>query len=307
MAIKRPYIPKEVDADVATSIIIPFIDDNTGGKVTYVYDFKGVSERTALGDVLTTSIKNKLNSNTSVTFSLKRDSLYHILPEYLFHPLDRYLGADGDTEEFEKRYKEQDEQEKNALTYFRPFDKHFQELRTKHQKWLNDNIFNGSQFISDYLTSGYKFNRSNPFIQAVYPCIPWLRNNRGNLDMIKSALGYSFRGKATIQRKWKEENMPLSESVPSNVGGLIDNLFLGSTHSCGSYNWHVIYQTEIENEDSLDKLKRLVRAFEDFFSDWFLLIEETLTIEFGDWTAKPELTIKNQETGIFLNYSTQLI
>ena len=101
--------------------------------------------------------------------------------------------------------------------------------------------------------------------------------------------------------------MPLSDSVPSNVGGLIDNLFLGSTHSCGSYNWHVIYQTEIEDEDSLVKLKRLVREFEEFFSDWFLSIEETLTIEFGDWTAKPELTIKNQETGIFLNYSTQLI
>lgn len=307
MAIKRPYIPKEVDADVATSIIIPCIDDNTEGKVTYAYDFKGVSERTALGDVLTTSIKNKQNSNPSVTFSLKRDSLYHILPEYLFHPLDRYLGADGDTEEFEKRYKEQEEQEKNALTYFRPFDRHFQELRTEYQKWLNDHTFNGNQFISDYLTSGYKFNRSNPFIQAVYPCIPWLRDNRGNLDMIKVALGYAFMGKATIQRKWKDENMPLSDSVPSNVGGLIDNLFLGSTHSCGSYNWHVIYQTEIANEDSLDKLKRLVREFEEFFSDWFLSIEETLTVEFGDWTAKPELTIKNQENGIFLNYSTQLI
>ena len=307
MAIKRPYIPKEVDADVATSIIIPCIDDNTEGKVTYAYDFKGVSERTALGDVLTTSIKNKQNSNPSVTFSLKRDSLYHILPEYLFHPLDRYLGADGDTEEFEKRYKEQEEQEKNALTYFRPFDRHFQELRTEYQKWLNDHIFNGNQFISDYLTSGYKFNRSNPFIQAVYPCIPWLRDNRGNLDMIKVALGYAFMGKATIQRKWKEENMPLSESVHSNIGGLIDDLFLGSTHSCGSYNWHVIYQTKIENEDSLVNLKRLVKEFEDFFSDWFLSIEETLTIEFGDWTAKPELTIKNQENGIFLNYSTQLI
>lgn len=307
MAIKRPYIPKEVDADVATSIIIPCIDDNTEGKVTYAYDFKGVSERTALGDVLTTSIKNKQNSNPSVTFSLKRDSLYHILPEYLFHPLDRYLGADGYTEEFEKRYKEQEEQEKNALTYFRPFDRHFQELRTEYQKWLNDHIFNGNQFVSDYLTSGYKFNRSNPFIQAVYPCIPWLRDNRGNLDMIKVALGYAFMGKAIIQRKWKDENMPLSDSVPSNVGGLIDNLFLGSTHSCGSYNWHVIYQTKIENEDSLVNLKRLVKEFEDFFSDWFLSIEETLTIEFGDWTAKPELTIKNQENGIFLNYSTQLI
>lgn len=307
MKLRPPYIPKEVDADVATSILIPCIDVNSEGKVMYTYDFKGVSERTALGDVLTITIKNKQNDNQCVTFSLKRDSLYHILPEYLFHPLDRYLGADGDTEEFEKRYKEQEEQEKNALTYFRPFDRHFQELRIKHQKWLNDNIFNGNQFISDYLTSGYKFNRFNPFIQAVYPCIPWLRNNRGNLDMIKVALGYAFIGKATIQRKWKKENMPLSESVASNVGGVIDNLFLGSTHRCGSYNWHVIYQTEIENEDSLDKLKRLVREFEVFFSDWFLSIEETLTVEFGDWKAKPELTIKNQENGIFLNYSTQLI
>lgn len=301
MAIKRPYIPKEVDADVAISIIIPCIDANTEGKVTYAYDFNGVSERTASGDVLTTSIKKQ-----NVTFSLKRDSLYHIFPEYLFHPLDRYLEA-GDTEEFDKRYKEQEEQEKNALTYFRPFDRQYQELRIKYQNWLNDHIFNGSQFISDYLTSGYKFNCSNPFIKAVYPCIPWIRDNRGNPDMIKVALGYAFMGKASIQRKWKEEEMPLSESVPSNVGGPIDNLYLGSIHNCGSYNWHVIYQTEIENEDSLDKLKRSVRKFEEFFSNWFLSIEETLTVEYGDWTAKPELTRKNQENGVFLNYSTQLI
>lgn len=307
MTIKRPYIPKEVDADVAISVIIPCIDANTEDKATYAYDFKGGSERTALGDVLTTSIKNKQNNNPSVTFYLKRDSLYHILPEYIFHPLDRYLGADGDTEEFEKRYKEQEEQEKNALTYFRPFDRHFQELRTKHQNWLNDHIFNGNQFLADYLTSGYKFNRLNPFIKAVYPCIPWLRDNRGNEDMIKVALGYAFKGKATVQRRWQKERKPLSDNVHSNIGEQIDNIFLGLTHSCGSYNWHVIYQTKIANENSLNKLKRLVNEFEEFFLNWFLSIEETLTIEFGDWIAKPNLTIENQENGIFLNYSTQLI
>lgn len=307
MSIKRPYIPKEVDADVATSIVIPCIDADTEGKVTYAYDFKGVSERTALGDVLTISIKNRQNNNPNVTFSLKRDSLYHILPEYLFHPLDRYLGADGDTEEFEKRYKEQEEQEKNALTYFRSFDRHYQELRIKHQNWLNKNIFNGNQFLSDYLTSGYEFNHSNPFIKAVYPCIPWLRANRGNEDMIKVALGYAFKGKASVQRKWTVENLPLSNSVPSNIDGQIDNLFLGSTHVFSSCNWHVIYQTEIPNEDTLNILKRIVGEFEDFFSNWFLSMEETLTVEFGDWTAKPNLTIINQENGIFLNYSTQLI
>lgn len=307
MAFRSPIIPKEVDPDVALSVIIPCIESNTEGGVAYAYDFKGVAERTALGDVLTTTVKHKRDAASVVMFAFRRDSLYHILPEYLFHPLDCYLGVEGDTEEFDKRYKEQEEQKKNALAYFKLFDKHFQELKTKYQGWLNDNIFNGNQFLSDYLTDGYRFNRQNPFIKAVYPCVPWLRNHRGNPDMIKTALGYAFMGQVTIHREWKVDAVSLSDSVPSSTGEQLNNVFLGSNHSSGSYNWHVVYQTEIESEDALAELKKWVGEFLVFFSEWFLSVEETLTIEFGDWIAKPDLTEKGQKNGRFLNYSTQLI
>ena len=87
MKLSKPNILKELDADVALSVVIPHINTISDGKTNFVYDFQGVSERTALGDNLNVTIKNKQNISSDVRFALKRDSLYHILPEYLFHPL----------------------------------------------------------------------------------------------------------------------------------------------------------------------------------------------------------------------------
>ena len=125
MNIEKPTIPKGLDADVAMSVVIPHVDTATGKEALYSFEFKGVSERTALGDNLCISVRNRQSTSSIVKFSMKRDSLYHILPEYLFHPLDHYLGTDGDTEEFDKRYKDQEEQKNKALTYFKPFDRQY--------------------------------------------------------------------------------------------------------------------------------------------------------------------------------------
>lgn len=93
MKLSKPNIPKELDADVAMAVVIEHMDSLADKKPFYTYEFKGVSERTALGDELNLIIRNKQNAPPVVKFSLKRDSLYHILPEYLFHPLDHYLGT----------------------------------------------------------------------------------------------------------------------------------------------------------------------------------------------------------------------
>ena len=167
MKLTKPNIPKELDADVALSVVIPHINTIAEDKATFVYDFKGVSERTALGDDLSITIKNKQNAASDVRFSLKRDSLYHILPEYLFHSLDHYLGIEGDAEEFDKRYKEQEEQKNKALTYFKSFDQQIQKLKLKYQQWLNENIFSGNQFLADFITEGHNINLNNKFINEV--------------------------------------------------------------------------------------------------------------------------------------------
>lgn len=307
MRIPRLIIPRETDADVAMAVIIPCVNERTGGEVSYSYEFEGVSDRTAYGDVLSVNIKNKKNSNPSVKFSLKRDSIYHILPEFLFHPIDRYSGTNGDVAEFEKRYEEQEEQERNALTYFKFFDHRYQELKVKHQLWLNENIFRGNLFLSDYVTSAYPFNRENTYINAVLPCIPWLRNYRGNKEMIEVAIRYAFAGNASVEYHWKNCSKELDESIHSSLDGMLDDMYCGSTFQTGSYMWIVHYQTKIETEIKLEEQKIAVMEFSDFFKKWFLNVEDDFSVEFGDWQAAPVLSDKDDLNGIFLNYSTQLM
>lgn len=307
MKLTKPNIPKELDADVAMSVIIRHMDSVADKKPVYSYEFKGVSERTALGDNLDITLRNRQNAALSVKFSLKRDSLYHILPEYLFHPLDHYLGTDGDTEEFDKRYKDQEEQKNKALTYFKPFDQHFQRIRTTFQQWLNENIFSGNQFLSDYITEGYGVNLNNPYIKAVYPCLPWVRDFRGNDEMIKTALGYAFIGDVIIKKEYREVNLPMSDDVPSRIGDSLDDLYCGMTFIDKVSIWEVFYQTEIKIEAHLKQIKTQVNEFNEFFSAWFLSVEDELIISFGDKLAKPDLRGTDDAKGIFLNYSTQLI
>ena len=238
---------------------------------------------------------------------MKRDSLYHILPEYLFHPLDHYLGTDGDTEEFDKRYKDQEEQKNKALTYFKPFDRQYQLLRISFQRWLNENIFSGNQFVADFVTEGYEVNKNNPFINAVYPCVYWIRSFRGNDNMIETALGYAFMGNATIVKERKEEKMPISDEVPCTIDGNLNEIYSGDTYDDWKNVWSVFFQTEIKSEQHLILMKKQLREFSLFFSSWFLSVEDEMILEFGDRLAAPILQANRHSDGIYLNYSTQLI
>lgn len=307
MNIEKPIVPKGLDADVVMSVVIPHVDMVANKEALYSFEFKGVSERTALGDNLRISIRNRQNTASTIKFSLKRDSIYHILPEFLFHPLDYYLGTDGDAEEFDKRYKDQEEQRDKALTYFKPFDRQFQLLRISFQRWLNENIFSGNQFVADFITEGYEVNKNNPYINAVYPCVYWIKSFRGNDDMVKTALGYAFAGNASVVKESQEIETPISDDVPCTIGNKLDGIYCGSTYKEWRCVWNIFYQTEVKNEQHLCLMREQIQEFSIFFSYWFLSVEDEMRVEFGDRLAVPILQANTHSGGIYLNYSTQLI
>ena len=70
---------------------------------------------------------------------------------------------------------------------------------------------------------------------------------------------------------------------------------------------YIFYQTKIETEQHLKLIKSQIREFKEFFSSWFLPLEDELIIEFGDKLATPDLSENRDTKGVFLNYSTQLI
>lgn len=310
MKLRRPTIPVDIDSDLSIAVIdsnVQSLISDSEIPIKDLYVFNGVHERTAKGDNLLVSASTSTKRH-QLKYSLKRDSLYHILPEYLFHPLDRYADTDGDKEEFVKRRKAQKDIESDALEYFYPFDKSFQRLRTSFQDKLNNEILNNKLFIVDFITESYNVNKDNIFIKGVYPCIIWLRNNRGVKKLLEVAIKYAFSDSLNSYDLISQEQSSEIDSDTCHItlDGEIDNLFCGPRYFYLEEAINVKYQTDIITEHQIEKLSSDIKEFEGFFKEWFLTQNQTINVEFGDYVKQPVLNVGTSDD-LFLGYNTQLI
>lgn len=309
--LRRPSLPPDIDSDLSIAVVdsnIQSLISDSGLPIKESYVFNGVHERTAKGDNLLVSASTSTKRH-QLKYSLKRDSLYHILPEYLFHPLDRYADTDGDKEEFVKRRKAQKEIEEDALEYFYPFDRSLQLLRTSFQNKLNNEIINNKLFIVDFITEGYNINKDNPFIRGAYPCIIWLRSNRGVKKFLEVTVKYAFSDSLNSYNLVShEESAEIdSDSCHITLDGEIDNLFCGPRYFYLEESVSVEYQTEIASENQIQKLTTEIKEFEEFFKAWFLTRNQTIKVKFGDYKKQPIMKVGTSNEDLFLGYNTQLI
>lgn len=311
MKLQRPDIPVGIDADLSIAITSAHLETvskemNISLHSTYVY--KGVHERTAKCDDLLVSLQTS-TKKSAVRYLLKRDSLYHILPEYLFHPLDRYANCDGDEENFKKCRKAQKETEENALRYFYPCDKILQEERTYFQSFLNDRILRNNTFIVDFITEGQRVNHKNRYINNVYPCIQWLRAYRGIKRVIEVALRLAFCNSiAQYEVRTNEVKIPIdAETCHCCLDNTIDDLFCGDTYTDVEEFINLSYQTPIMSHKQIEILQRDIDEFKEFFQLWFLGLHQHLTIKFGDYTKTAVMFTGTSDNDLYLNYNTQLI
>lgn len=311
MKLQRPDIPMGIDADLSIAVAsahLEAVSKETNISLHSGYVYKGVHERTAKGDDLLVSLQTS-TKKSMVRYLLKRDSLYHILPEHLFHPLDRYANCEGDEEEFRKCRKAQKEMEENALRYFYPCDKVLQEERTAFQSFLNDRILRNNTFIVDFITEGHRVNHTNRYINGVYPCIQWLRAYRGVKRVIEVALRLAFcNSVATYEVGINEVRIPIdTETCHCCLDGTIDDLFCGDTFTDVEELVSLSYQTCIMSQKQIEILQRDIDEFKEFFQFWFLGLHQHLTIDFGDYTKKPVMFTGTSDDDLYLNYNTQLI
>jgi len=311
MKLRRPSLPPDIDSDLSIAVVDSNISSLLLGSeipIKESFVFNGVHERTAKGDNLIVSATSSTKRH-QVKYSLKRDSLYHILPEYLFHPLDRYADTDGDKEEFLKRRKAQKEIEEEALDYFYPFDREFQHLRTKFQAKLNNEILNNNLFIVDFITDGFKVNKNNTFIMNVYPCIIWLRNNRGVRKLVEGAIKYAFKDSLHSFQTVSEEIPGLIDTDTCHISldGEIDDLFCGPKYYYLEERIYVEYQTAITSEKVITGLSEAIMEFTAFFKSWFLSQNQSLEVRFGDYKKQPIMEVGTTDNDLYLGYNTQLI
>lgn len=310
MKIQRPKFNQNIDADIAIGVIDHNMEALTegGASIMSSFDFCGVHERTAKGDALSVNVFSTARRN-AIRYLLKRNSLYHILPEYLFHPLDRYADTDGNKEVFLQKRVAQKKIEAEAKEYFYPYDRILNDLRIGFQNHLNDTILDKEAFIIDFIIENENVNKDNPFIKACLPNIILLRANRGSSSLLSLALKMTFgNGLQSFDKRYIEYPVRIEpDSCHICFDETIDDLFCGEIFMDWIEIISIRYQSDISSSEEIEYLTKSIEEFSLFFKHWFLNDKQMIEIGFGDYRKLPVISDNVAEGFLFLNYNTQLL
>ena len=265
---------------------------------------KGLHKRNTYQDI----IEMTPFDDNSFLLTVGRNSLYNALPEYMFHPIDRFdnLPKYEEKERFEEQLDQQQEEIENAYRFFAPIDTLLiwlrTEVRERLEKYATEDIIM-QQIIGDGLTDE---QRSNRFIRQILPFLPQCRNIRGNKTLLTLLLRKVFMEEGLAidicrqEVTMTDEQPRYQESVDMEVGnGYVGNIFDDTITTYTIYYW--------SDDECGPQFLQFVREVEElrlFLMDYFLAVDEVL--HFNISHDEPPLRLGDEIFYNYLNYNTNL-
>lgn len=292
---KPNNIPKDINVELLLSYFPPG---------TCKVRLGGLHKRNAYHDLV------DIVETSENTFELivGRNSLYHVLPEYMFHPFDRYEGLlkASEAESFQKEFDTQKEETENAERFFAPLDLMLLLLRVKIREKLSVYADTNKVIIDmlgDRMSEKQKQNR---FIRHFIPLLPHCKNIRGN----KTALTILLRKVFLDENLWmesKQNEYEFTDPVPRYQDSLSDDI--GSVYVGNVYNEHVTtyiihFWSDKECNENFNKFLEEVEELRVFIQDYFIAIDETILFEIKK--DEEYLCLSDQSKYNYLNYNTNL-
>lgn len=292
----RPQnIPQDINAELLLSLL-------PQGSCKVVVD--GLHKRNVYGDLIDLSE----NTDQSLTLHMGRHSLYDSLPEYMFHPIDRFDGLPKleEKERFEEEYEAQEKEKENARKLFSPIDLMLLHLRVEVRNRLREYMETDKimmDILGDEITEEQRQNR---FIRQVIPFLPSCKNIRGNKTLITFMLRKIFReeGLSIQVQESKREFTDPEPRYAESLSADLDSMYVGNVfeEQVLSYTIHY-WPDEEENEQFLHFIDEL-EVLRLFIQDYFLSVDQLL--EFDIRKDEEPLRISDDTHFNYLNYNTNI-
>lgn len=269
-------------------------------------ELKGSHKRNAYEDILSIS-----QEDCQMTVELSRDGLYDILPEALFHPVDRFenLPANDYKERFAEEYEMQQLEEANARRFFAPFDKFILGLRCGISRLKNER-YSGNAILCDVICDNIdeKFLR-NRFVRKTLPFIPLARRIRGDRTLITIILRKILSDEGIVM-KINDTPRLFSDAEPrynSDLGSYrvdSDRIYAGAEYVENVTEYEVVYWSEEECDENFLQYVNEINEFEQFVNDFFVSIESR--IRFQVTTTSLPTRLSDDLYYNYLDYNTNL-
>ena len=290
---------RNLPVDIRAEVLLDYLPEGS-----YVLSMRGLHHRNACRDI----VDMESYSGDRQVLGLARKSLFDSLPEYLFHPSDRFDGLTGreNRDRFNTEIDRQEKEKEEALAFFAPIDLALLSLRrdiyrktlpfTRENKVLQD-------LLADRLTEGQRKNR---LVAKALPYLQEAKYIRGNRTLLTLLLRKLFKEEQLDlvpieEDRYYEDALPRYETC---VGDTLGEMFAGNGYPAPVVCYQVRFWCDEECDDQFLDFIDDVEEFRHFVEDWFLSVEEELVFQIVDDRATTWLS--DTLTHSYLNFNTNL-
>lgn len=269
-------------------------------------ELKGSHKRNAYGDVADINV----DESGAVNIAILRNSIYDILPECLFHPIDRFdnIPANEYKEKFKEECEQQHIEEENARKYFQPFDDVLMELSSIVTDAKNDETYTHilENIICDSMPDMYRNNR---FVKKAKVYMSICRNIRGNKSLFSLMIRHILFDER-IKLCGYSEQINIKDTAPRYNSRLDDEIsinnefFLGNEFEEDITGYNIHYWNEDECGQEFLTFVNDVKVFEDFLNEYFMGIE--CRLKFNISTTSLPVRLSDEIFYTFLDYNSNI-
>lgn len=288
---------KNLPTDINAEVLLEYYP-----KCTFDVELKGLHKRNAYTDILGLE-----DTDERMQLFLGRNSLYNSLPEFLFHPIDRFdLPKYNQRERFAEEYANQEQEKENAYKFFAPIDLALlhQRIRAKHYIY---SLTSGNKvlidIISDCLTEKQKNNR---FIRSSLEYLPYCKIIRGDRTLITMMLRKVLMEEGIVLNI-SNEKKTFTDSIPrykTEVDSDLSSLYVGAAFEQETLCYNVYYWNDEECNENFNSFVDDIEEYRMFVQDFFLSVESIL--EFNVCHDAPALRLSDTTIYNYLNYNTNI-
>lgn len=290
------YIPDDINIED----ILSYLPEDS-----YRVSISGLHKRNSYKDI----ISYELSADGKIVFYVGRNSIYNSLPEYMFHPINRFdnIPEREHKERFAEEYARQEMEKENARKFFSAIDVLLLDIRVKVKEIINKYASENrimQAVIADSLTETEKDNR---FIKRIMPFIPNCKRIRGNRTLISMILRKVLceEGLSLVKDdpicEFEDKRPKYNNSIDDF---LLDSIYVGNQFCEKVTKFTVRYWPDDESTEHFCNFMKDLEDFRIFVQDYFFSVEEELC--FDVVKDYPALRLSDDIIYNYLNYNANI-
>ena len=293
-------MPYSLPADLNAELLLNYFPQ---GK--FRISLQGLHKRNSYGDII--EVEDMVDKD-AIHATLGRMSIYNSLPEYMFHPVDRFdnLPVNNESEAFHNEVDKQEQEIADAFRFFSPIDVLLFHLRSNVREQIEKYTCGDvvmQQILGDRLTEKQRANR---FIRQFVPFLPQCKYIRGNRSLLTFLLRKVLLEEG-LRVEIKQEMSNFTDKHP-RYDNQVDAV-LGDSYVDNSYFENVtVYSISYwSDEECSEKFLSFIDDMEElrlFLRDYFLFVEDELVFHITQ--DYPPLRLNDEKIYNYLNYNTNI-